>query len=198
MIIIGLTGSIAMGKTEVANIFRAEAIPVFDADKAVHALYDSPEGAALLGPFVPEAIVEDKVDRSTLSKLVLRQPALLEKLETIVHTEIAGKRTLFVAQSEKEGHGIVVVDVPLLFEKSGGKQVDVTVVVSSPEDLQHQRALARPGMTQQKLDMILRRQMPDAEKRRLANYVIINDGSLGDLRENTLAVLANIKKEHRL
>jgi dephospho-CoA kinase len=198
MITIGLTGSIAMGKTEVANIFRAEAIPVFDADKEVHALYDSPEGAALLGPFVADAIVNDKVDRPTLSKLVLEQPALLEKLETMVHAEIARRRALFVTQAEQAGHGILVVDVPLLFEKSGEKQVDVSIVVSAPEKLQHQRALKRPGMTQEKLDMILKRQMPDAEKRRLANYVIINDGTLEVLRANTLAVLNNIKKEHRL
>jgi dephospho-CoA kinase len=198
VITIGLTGSIAMGKTEVANIFRAEAIPVFDADKEVHALYDRKEGAALLGPIVAQAIVNDKVDRPTLSKLVLEQPALLEKLETMVHAEIARRRTLFVTQAEQAGHGILVVDVPLLFEKSGEKQVDVSIVVSAPEELQHQRALKRPGMTQEKLDMILKRQMPDAEKRRLANYVIINDGTLEDLRANTLAVLNDIRKEHRL
>jgi dephospho-CoA kinase len=197
MIIIGLTGTIAMGKTEVANIFRAETIPVFDADKEVHALYDSLEGAALLGSLVAEAVVDGKIDRPVLSKLVIEQPALLEKLETIVHAEIARKRTLFLTQAEQAGQRIVVVDIPLLFEKSGEKQVDVTVVVSAPEDLQHQRALARPGMTQEKLDMILKRQMPDAEKRRLANYVIIN-GTLEDLRANTLAVFNSIKKEHRL
>lgn len=198
MIIIGLTGSIAMGKTEVAKIFAAEAIPIFDADKEVHALYDSLEGVDLLHPLVPKAIVDGKVDRPRLSKLLLDQPALLEKLETIVHTEIARRRTLFVEQAETAGHSIVVVDIPLLFEKSAEKHVDVTIVVSAPADLQQQRALARPGMTQEKLDMILKRQMPDAEKRRLASYVIINDGTLEDLRENTLAVLNNIKKEHRL
>jgi dephospho-CoA kinase len=198
MIIIGLTGSIAMGKTEVAKIFAAEAIPIFDADKEVHALYDSPEGVELLHPLVPKAIVNGKVDRPSLSKLLLEQPALLEKLETIVHTEITRRRMLFVEQAETAGHSIVVMDIPLLFEKSAEKHVDVTIVVSAPADLQQQRALARPGMTQQKLDMIVKRQMPDAEKRRLANYVIINDGTLEDLRENTLAVLNNIKKEHRL
>jgi dephospho-CoA kinase len=198
MIIIGLTGSIAMGKTQVANIFRAEDIPVFDADKEVHALYDSAEGATLIGPLAPEAIIAGQVNRPALSKLVLEQPALLEKLETIVHAEVARRRILFATQAEQAGHSIVVVDIPLLFEKSGEKQVDVTVVVSAPEDIQHQRALARQGMTQEKLDMILKRQMPDAEKRRLANYVIINDGTLEDLRKNTLAVLNNIKKEHRL
>lgn len=198
MIIIGLTGSIAMGKSEVASVFRAEAIPVFDADQEVHALYDSPEGAALLQPYLPEAIIDGKVNRPHLSKIVTQQPPLLEKLETIVHAEIAKRRTQFAAQAEKAGHSIIVFDIPLLFETSGEKQVDVTVVVSAPADLQYQRALARPGMTAAKLDMILKRQMPDAEKRRLANYVIINDGSLDDLAKSTLSVLNNIKKEHRL
>ena len=198
MIIIGLTGSIAMGKSEVAKIFHAQDIPVFDADQEVHALYNSAEGTALLRPHVPEAIVDNKVDRQLLSKIVLQNPLQLEKLETIVHAEIAHKRTLFAAQAEKAGHGIIVFDIPLLFEKSGEKQVDVTIVVSAPAELQRQRALTRPGMTTEKLELILKRQMPDAEKRRLANYVIINDGSLEDLRESTLAVLNNIKKEHRL
>jgi dephospho-CoA kinase len=198
MIIIGLTGSIAMGKSEVATIFRAEGIPVFDADRQVHALYNSPEGETLLSPIIPEAIIGGKIDRNILSKLVVDQPQRLGQLEPIVHAEISKRRTAFIAQAEKDGHAIVVADVPLLFETSGQKQVDVTVVVSCPEPQQRQRALARPGMTEEKLNTILKRQMPDAEKRRLANYVIINDASLEDLRQNTLAVLSNIKKEHRL
>jgi dephospho-CoA kinase len=198
VIVIGLTGSIAMGKSEVAKVFRAEGIPVFDADKEVHALYDSPEGVALLMPFAPQAIIDEKVDRAILTKLVLDSPRQLEQLEQIIHAEIARRRASFIAHAERQHRGIAVVDVPLLFEKSGEKQVDVTIVVSAPPDQQRQRALARSGMTEKKLEMILKRQMPDAEKRRLASYVIINDGTLADLRQNTLAVLSNIKKEHRL
>jgi dephospho-CoA kinase len=198
MIVIGLTGSIAMGKSEVANIFRGEGIPVFDADRVVHALYDSTEGANLLLPFAPDVIINGKIDRAALSKRVVENPQLLDQLEIIVHAEVAKRRASFVVQAEKEGHAIVAADIPLLFEKSGQQYVDVTIVVSSPEPQQVQRALARPGMTREKLDMILKRQMPDAEKRRLANYVIVNDGSLEDLRQHTLAVLSNIKKEHRL
>ncbi len=198
MIIIGLTGSIAMGKSEVAKIFSKEGIPVFDADKEVHALYDSPEGAALIRSLIPEAIIDGKVDRTVLSKHVLENAQRLEQLENIVHAEIAKRRVNFASQAEKQGHSIIVADVPLLFEKSGEKQVDVTIVVSAPEEQQRDRALARPGLTVKKLEAILKRQMPDAEKRRLANYVIINDGPLDALRQNTLAVLANIKKEHRL
>jgi dephospho-CoA kinase len=198
VIVIGLTGSIAMGKSEVATVFRAEDIPVFDADKEVHALYDSSEGVALLMPFAPQAIIDEKVDRIILTKLVLDNPRQLEQLEQIIHAEIARRRASFIAHAERQGHGIAVIDVPLLFETSGEKQVDVTIVVSAPPDQQRQRALARLGMTEKKLEMILKRQMPDAEKRRLASYVIINDGTLADLRQNTLAVLSNIKKEHRL
>jgi dephospho-CoA kinase len=161
-------------------------------------LYDSSEGVALLMPFAPQAIIDEKVDRIILTKLVLDNPRQLEQLEQIIHAEIARRRASFIAHAERQGHGIAVIDVPLLFETSGEKQVDVTIVVSAPPDQQRQRALARLGMTEKKLEMILKRQMPDAEKRRLASYVIINDGTLADLRQNTLAVLSNIKKEHRL
>ncbi len=198
MIIVGLTGSIAMGKSEVAQIFRSQAIPVFDADQEVHALYASAEGADLMRELAPEAVENGKVNRHILSRMVVENPGLLNKVETVVHTEIARRRTLFMTQAEKAGHAIVVLDIPLLFEKTAGKQMDVTVVVSAPADQQRQRALARPGMTIEKLDMILKRQMPDAEKRRLANYTIINGGSLTDLRQATLAVLENIKKEYGL
>ncbi len=198
MITIGLTGSIAMGKSEVARIFRDEGIPVFDSDAEVHRLYDSAEGAALLSPLLPDAIIDGKVDRPALSRLVLGNPQQLEMLERIVHAEIARRRSVFLADAQQQGHGIVVLDVPLLFETEGQKQLDSTVVVSAPQDLQRQRALERPGMTEEKLNAILERQMSDAEKRRLANYVIINDGTREELRKNTLATLSNIKKEHRL
>jgi dephospho-CoA kinase len=198
MITIGLTGSIAMGKSEVANIFRSQGIPVFDADREVHALYDSAEGVSLLQPIAPEAIIDGRVDRQALSNLVLDNPQRMQQLETIVHAEVAKRRSSFAAKAQRDGQGIILSDVPLLFEKDMARQFDVTIVVSAPEDQQRQRAMQRAGMTAAKLDLILKRQMPDAEKRRLATYVIINDGSLEELRENTLAILSNIKKDHRL
>lgn len=198
MIVIGLTGSIAMGKSEVARILSAEGLPVFDADKEVHALYDSPDGARLLAHLAPAAISAGRVDRGNLSRLILNDPALLERLEVIVHAEVAKRRAAFIADAEKKGCGIVVVDVPLLFEKSGDTTVDLTIVVSAPEYLQRRRALARPGMTAEKLDMILKRQLPDAEKRQRATHVIENDGSLDALRDKTLTVLKFIKREHAL
>jgi dephospho-CoA kinase len=198
VITVGLTGSIAMGKSEVADIFRSQGIPVFDADREVHALYDSAEGLSLLQPIAPEAIIDGRVDRQALSNLVLDNPQRMQQLETIVHAEVAKRRSSFAAKAQRDGQGIILSDVPLLFEKDMARQFDVTIVVSAPEDQQRQRAMQRAGMTAAKLDLILKRQMPDAEKRRLATYVIINDGSLEELRENTLAILSNIKKDHRL
>jgi dephospho-CoA kinase len=198
MIKIGLTGSIAMGKSEVARILVEAGLPLFDSDLEVHKLYDSAEGAALLLPFVPEAIHNGRVDRSLLSKIVIADQTKLNQLETLVHAEIANRREAFAAAAENDGHSLVVFDVPLLFEKSLEKTVDVTVVVSAPEPEQRQRALARKGMTPEKLDMILSRQMPDHEKRKRADYIIENNGTLADLAERTRAILMQIKRTHTL
>jgi shikimate dehydrogenase len=189
LMIIGLTGSIAMGKTEVARILSENGLPVFDADQDVHALYDSDRGAALLRPFAPTAVLGNKVDRPHLTALVMADKSLLEKLETVVHAEIAKRREAFIATAAEQGHAIVVVDVPLLFEKNGHADVTSTIVVSSTASRQHARAMARPGMTQAKFDMILSRQMPDHEKRQRADHIIENDGTLKDLQDRTLAVL---------
>jgi dephospho-CoA kinase len=196
MIVIGLTGSIAMGKSEVAKILAAEGLPLFDADKEVHRLYDSEAGAKLLRDLVPSATIHGKVDRPELSKLILANPRILEEGEKRVHAEIASRRAAFLAKAKSHGHGIAVVDVPLLFEKGGDRDVDVTIVVSAPEVAQRERALARAGMTREKLEMILKRQMPDAEKRSRADFVIENDSTLDDLRTRTLAVVAEIRKQH--
>jgi dephospho-CoA kinase len=198
MIVIGLTGSIGMGKSEVGNILRAEGIPVFDADREVHALYDSSEGAALLQHLVPEAIHEDHIDRQLLSKIIVAAPEKLAPLENLVHAEIAIRRKAFIAQARKQGRPIVVADIPLLFEKASETDFDVTIVVSSPPEVQHRRVMSRPGMTQGKLDFILGRQMSDTEKQTRADFVIHNTGTLAELRTSTLAVLSRIQAEHRL
>jgi dephospho-CoA kinase len=194
MIVIGLTGSIAMGKSEVAKVFREHGIPVFDSDQEVHALYDSAEGAELLKGFVPQAIVDDRVSRSKLSEAVIEDKTLLEKLETIVHAEILRRRKNFIAAAEVRASDCVLVDVPLLFEKGHEKDIDITIVVSSSAATQRKRALERPTMTEAKLEMILKRQMPDAEKRKRANIIIENDGTLEDLRTATEAVIQRIRK----
>lgn len=198
MIVVGLTGSIAMGKSEVAKVLRANGIPVFDADAEVHHLYDSAEGAALVGAFVPDAVSGHRVDRQRLSAAVLADPALLARLERVVHAEIRRRREVFIAGEQQAGHSLVVLDMPLLFETGGDGDVDATVVVSARPDLQRSRALSRPGMTEDKLAMILGRQMPDSEKRRRANHVIETNGTLEELRTRAEAVFRQIRKDHAL
>ena len=197
MIIIGLTGSIAMGKSEVAKIFKNQGVPVFDSDLEVHRLYASSEGAKLLEPIVPGAILNESIDREKLSKLVLQDPTLLAKVEKLVHKEIATSREIFISESLKAGMPIVVLDIPLLFETAADKQVDLTIVISSPEKSQHERAMARSGMTPDKLNLILARQMPDSEKRKRANYVIENLSSLDELSHKTKVVLSHIRKNQK-
>jgi dephospho-CoA kinase len=191
MKVIGLTGSIAMGKSEVAKIFADNGIPVFDADREVHALYDSKEGADLLRRFVPQAIIDDRVDRQKLTSLVMQDKTLLERLEPFVHAEISERRKQFVDRARKNQAGLVVLDIPLLFEKNT-VTVDATIVVSAAPEIQRRRALTRPGMTEAKLDMILARQMPDAEKRKRADIIIENNGTLDDLRRATEAVIQRL------
>jgi dephospho-CoA kinase len=195
MMVIGLTGSIAMGKSEVAKVLAEEGLPVFDADHEVHRFYDSVQGAQLLRPLFPFAVTAGKVDRQKLSAHLMAKPDDLTKLEKRVHAEIARRRADFLSRAKSEGEALAVLDVPLLFETGLDQQVDVTVVVSSHEHLQRRRALARPGMTEAKLSMVLKRQMPDAEKRQRANYVIENNESLEVLREKVLSVLHDIKEK---
>lgn len=195
MMIIGLTGSIAMGKSEAAKIFRREGIAVFDADAEVHRLYDSAEGADLLRPLVPQSVSTDYVDRKVLGDIVLSDPALLNRLEKIVHAEIGRRRIAFLAAARQRGDKIVLIDLPLLFETGADKDVDVSVVISSPEKRQHERALARPGMTETRLGQILARQMPDAEKRKRASYIIENDSDLETLERRTLWLIDNLRKK---
>jgi dephospho-CoA kinase len=189
MKIIGLTGSIAMGKSEVATIFRNQGFPVFDADKEVHQLYDSPEGVALIQPLVPEAIVKNRIDRTILAEKALADPLLLSRVEKSVHAEIARRREAFILNAKTQRAALVVLDVPLLFETGSDKTCDATIVVSAPADQQRSRALARPGMTEQRLDRILSRQMPDSEKRQRATFILENNGTLEQLKYRTLALI---------
>ena len=194
--IIGLTGSIAMGKSEVAKLFKEAGIPVFDADAEVHALYDSKEGAELLRPIVPEATRNRRVDRALLKQAIQADSQLLSKIEKRVHGRIKAARNLFIAQARVNAAEMIVLEIPLLFETDSDRLVDCSIVVSSPPHLQRKRALARPAMTEAQLDYIQMRQMPDDEKRRRATYVIENDGTLEELRQRT-KVLINQLKNHR-
>ncbi|MFC5069606.1 dephospho-CoA kinase [Flaviflagellibacter deserti] len=177
MIILGLTGSIGMGKSTVAGLFAAEGVPVFEADPVVHALY---QGAAvpLIEEVFPGTTKDGVVDRQALSKAVLGDPAAIKRLEAIVHPLVRQAEQVFIAAARKANAPIVVLDIPLLFETGGADRCNVIVVVSAPEEVQRERVLARPGMTPEKLSAILARQMPDSEKRQQANVVIDTSGDI--------------------
>ncbi len=188
MIVAGLTGSIAMGKSTVAAMFANLGATVFDADAAVRAFYAG-EGAARIEAMFPGVVAGGAIDRERLSRIVLNDPAALERLESVVHPAVVAMRSAFVDRAARGGRRIAVVDVPLLFETGGEKGVDLVVVVSAPEAVQRARALAREGMTAAKLDAILARQMSDSEKRRRAHVVIDTGGSLEATRAQVVQFL---------
>jgi dephospho-CoA kinase len=189
MIRLGLTGSIGMGKSTVAAMFAEAGVPVFDADAAVHRL-QGPAGrlvAAIESAF-PGSTGSSGVDRSALAERVLGEPAALRRLEALVHPAVAEEREAFLA--EHRDAPIVLLDIPLLFEAGGASAVDRIVVVSAPAEVQRARVLARPGMTEAKLDRILAQQLPDAEKRARADFVIPTGGSLDETRQTVRRILA--------
>jgi dephospho-CoA kinase len=177
MIILGLTGSIGMGKSTTAKLFAEAGVPVYDADAAVHMLYEGEAVPAIEAAF-PGTTVNGKVDRNKLSARVVHDPAAIKRLEQIVHPMLGASRQKFLDDAERSGAPVAVVDVPLLFETGGEKRVDAVVVVTTTPEIQRQRILARDNMTSEKLDAILARQLPDAEKRRRADFVVdTSDGT---------------------
>ncbi len=190
--IIGLTGSIAMGKSTVAQMLIDEGIPLFDADAAVHRLQGP--GGALVEPIeaaFPGSTGPDGVDRQALGAMVLGDRAALARLEAIVHPAVAAMRAEFLKQHADAA--IIVFDIPLLFEKGGADAVDKIVVVSAPADEQRRRALARPGMTEAKLDHILSLQMPDEEKRARADFVIDTGGTIAHTRNQIRRLVKKLR-----
>jgi dephospho-CoA kinase len=171
MFVIGLTGSIGMGKTTTAGFFAELGVPVYDADQAVHRLYDG-EAAPPIEAAFPGTTRGGKVDRKQLAAAVLDNPDALRKLEAIVHPLVRADECRFLKEAQAKGARAVVLDIPLLLETRGEKGTDAVVVVSAPADVQRARAMQRPGMTQEKLEAILRRQLPDSEKRRRADFVV--------------------------
>lgn len=189
--LIGLTGSIGMGKSTTARQFAAEGCAVWDADAAVHRLY-AKDGAAVapMALAFPEAIVEGAVSREVLKSIIARDPAALRRIEQIVHPLVAQDRARFIENATAD---IIVLDIPLLFENGGGARVDATVCVSVDADTQRARVMARGTMTEAQFEAILAKQMPDADKRARADYVIVTDTpehAAGQVR----AVLADIRK----
>lgn len=193
MRIIGLTGSIGMGKSTTMQLFAEQGVPVYDADAAVHAIYAG-EAVPVVEAAFPGTIADGKVDRQKLSARVLGNPEALKKLEQIVHPMLGAHRQQFLADAEKSGAPVAVLDVPLLFETGGEKRVDAVVVVSAPAEIQRARVLARENMTQEKLDAILARQTPDAEKRKRADFVVDTSSGLDPVRERIRDILAEVVK----
>jgi dephospho-CoA kinase len=189
MIVLGLTGSIGMGKSTVAKMFADEGVPVFDADAAVHRL-QGPEGALVetIEAQFPGTTGPEGVNRGALAERVLGEPEALRRLEALVHPAVAREREAFLAAHDLEP--LVVLDIPLLFEAGGSKQVDKIVVVSAPAEVQRERVLSRPGMTAEKFERILARQLPDAEKRARADFVIPTGGSKDATRRAVRRILA--------
>lgn len=185
MITVGLTGSIGMGKSTVLAMFAELGAAVWDADAAVHRLYE-PGGLAVepVGEVFPDAIVAGGVDRKILAGLVLSKPEAVKTLEAIVHPLAAADREAFLAAAAEVGAGVAVLDIPLLFEGGADKLFDVVIVVSAPADVQRERVLARPGMDAEKFETILSMQTPDGQKRERADYVIETDQSIEQTRRH--------------
>jgi dephospho-CoA kinase len=188
MIVLGLTGSVGMGKTATAKMFADEGVPVFDADAAVHRLYEG-EAAPLIAAAFPGAVPAGRVDRERLSRDVVGDNAAFAKLEAIIHPLVRKAREEFLAAAKAEGAEIAVLDIPLLFETGGEHDVDKIVVVSAPEPVQKERVLARPGMTEEKFSAILAKQMPDSEKRKRADFVIDTSRGFTAAREDVRVIL---------
>ncbi len=195
MIILGLTGSIGMGKSATAQMFREEGAPVYDADAAVHALY-AKGGAAvpLIAEAFPDAVRDGAVDRAALSALVIGKPDEIRKLEQIVHPLVGQAQRVFLDAQRAAGAPIVVLDIPLLFEGQGHRMVDAIVVVSAPAEMQRARVLARPNMTAEKFEEIVKKQTPDAEKRARADFVIDTSRGFDDARQQVRAVLDALRE----
>ncbi|MEM7271000.1 MAG: dephospho-CoA kinase [Pseudomonadota bacterium] len=178
MITIGLTGSIGMGKSTVAGMFAKEGAHAWDADAAVHRLYaPGGAGAAAIALLAPAAAV-DGVDRIKLRQAIMDDPTLLEKVEAAIHPLVAEDRAQFLSEAREQGAFLSVLDIPLIFETGAQKAFDAVVVVSAPADVQRERVLARPGMTEAAFAAILAKQVPDAEKRAGADFIVDTSGSL--------------------
>lgn len=183
MKVIGLTGSIGMGKSATANLFREAGIPVFDSDACVHALY-ARGGAAVtpVGEAFPGSVVDGAVDRARLSQMLRDDPTGFERLEAIVHPLVSRAREVFLDQARSEDAALAVLDIPLLFETGGDALVDTIVVVHAPDAVRRARVLQRPGMTAEKLDAIIARQTADSIKLEKADFVVETSGGIDDAR----------------
>ena len=193
MMIVGLTGSIGMGKSTTAKLFAEAGVPVYDADATVHQLYEGEAAPAIEAAF-PGTTAGGKVDRQKLSARVVHDPAAMKQLEQIVHPMLGASRQKFFADAERAGAPVAVVDVPLLYETGGEKRVDAVVVVTTSAENQRARIMARGTMTSEALDSILARQLPDAEKRRRADFVVDTSHGLDPVRAQIRDILQQVVK----
>jgi dephospho-CoA kinase len=188
MVVLGLTGSLGMGKSTTARFFAEADVPVFDADAAVHRLYAGEAAAAIEAAF-PGTAGEQGVDRAKLAQAVLADAAALPRLEAIIHPLVRREELRFIDEAGKAGARVAVLDIPLLFETGRDRLVDAVVVVSAPPDIQRARVFERPGMTEEKFQALLAKQMPDEEKRRRADFVVDSSGSYDSARAQVHAIL---------
>jgi len=194
MIVLGLTGSVGMGKSATAKMFAEEGVPVFDADATVHKLYER-EAVPLIGAAFPDAVAGGRVDRERLSRAVVGNKEAFAKLEAIIHPLVRKAREEFLAKAKASGAKVVLVDIPLLFEAGGEPGVDRIIVVSAPASVQKERVLARPGMTEEKFRAIVEKQMPDSEKQKRAHFVIDTSRGFDAAREQVRAILKKLSKD---
>jgi len=193
-VILGLTGSIGMGKSTTADMFRDAGVPVFDADRAVHALYDAAAVPAVEAAF-PGTTKNGTVDRELLRRRVLDDAAVLRRLEAIVHPMVQAERDAFLLAAERQGARLAVLDIPLLFETGADRSVDAVAVVSAPEAVQKARVLARPSMTEARFSAILAQQVPDADKRARARFVIDTGQGLEPARAEVRRIIATLSED---
>jgi dephospho-CoA kinase len=193
MLILGLTGSIGMGKSTTAKLFAEAGVPIYDADATVHRIYQG-EAAPAIETAFPGTTVDGKVDRAKLSAKVLHDPAAIKRLEQIVHPMLGASRQKFLDDAEASGAPVVVMDIPLLFETGGEKRVDAVVVVTTSPEAQRERIMARGTMTSEALDAILARQLPDTEKRRRADFVVDTSHGLDPVRERIRDILQQVAR----
>ena len=191
MFILGLTGSLGMGKSATAKMFADEGVPVHDADAVVHDLYES-EAVPLIEVAFPGTTASGKVDRDRLAGQVLGNGVAIKRLESIVHPLVAAARDRFLAEVERSGAAVAVLDIPLLFETGGDARCDAVVVVSAPPDVQRSRSFGRPGMTEQKFAAILAKQLPDAQKRARADFVVDTSKGFDAARVQVRDILARV------
>jgi dephospho-CoA kinase len=191
MIVLGLTGSVAMGKSTTAGFFAEAGVPVYDADSVVHRLYEG-DAVPVVEAAFPGTTADGKIDRVKLGSRVMGDLAALRQLEAIVHPMVQDAERRFLAEAEAKGAPVVVLDIPLLFETGGDSRVDAVVVATAPAEVQRARAMTRSGMTEQRFEAMLARQMPDSEKRLRADFLVDTSHGFDDARAQVRAILDKV------